>query len=93
MAPRKYTKAQRDSAKKWDAANLDRLSIALPKGKKAEIQAAAGQAGTSVNAYIAEAIEQRLERERAAQQPRSGPQDAQEQEPAPGGADRSAART
>lgn len=68
MPPRKYTEAQKNSAKKWDAANLDRLSLALPKGKKAEIQAAAAQAGESMNQYIAGAIDQRMERQQAAGQ-------------------------
>ena len=34
MPPRKYTDAKRDGNRKWDAANLDRISIALPKGQK-----------------------------------------------------------
>lgn len=68
MPPRKYTEAQKNSAKKWDSANLDRLSLALPKGKKAEIQAAAAQAGESMNQYIAGAIDQRMERQQAAGQ-------------------------
>ena len=42
---RKYTEAQKRSAKKWDAANLDRVSIAMPKGKKDDIKAAAAAGG------------------------------------------------
>lgn len=60
MAERKYTEAQKLSAKKWDAANLDRVSIAMPKGKKDEIKAAAFVAGESMNQYIITAIEQRM---------------------------------
>jgi len=30
----KYTEAQKQSAQKWDAANLDRMSLALPKGSR-----------------------------------------------------------
>ena len=56
---RKYTEAQKKSAKKWDAENLDRISIALPKGMKAEIKAAAGESG-SVNGFIREAVEAKL---------------------------------
>lgn len=56
---RKYTEAQKKSAKKWDAENLDRISIALPKGMKVEIKAAAGEGG-SVNGFIREAVEARL---------------------------------
>lgn len=60
MAERKYTEAQKLSAKKWDAANLDRVSIAMPKGKKDEIKAAAFVVGESMNQYIITAIEQRM---------------------------------
>ena len=73
MPPRQYTEAQKNSARKWDAANLDRLSLALPKGKKAEIQAAARQAGESVNQYIAGAINQRMERDKAAREGEQAP--------------------
>lgn len=61
--PRKYTEAQKKSAKKWDAANLDRVSIAMPKGKKDDIKAAATAAGESMNQYIINAVDQRMEQE------------------------------
>lgn len=60
---RKYTEAKKDGNRKWDAANLDRISIAIPKGEKDLIKAAANQAGESVNAYIAAAVRQRMERD------------------------------
>ena len=62
--PRKYTEAQKQSAKKWDAANLDRLSIALPKGQKDIIKAHAAERGESVNAFIGRAIECQMERDK-----------------------------
>ena len=65
MTARKYTEAQKQSAKNWDDKNLDRMSLALPKGKKAEIQAAAGRVGESMNQYIKGAIDQRLARDAA----------------------------
>jgi len=61
--PRKYTEAQKKSAKKWDAANLDRMSIAVPKGKKDAIKAAATAAGESMNQYIITAVDQRMEQD------------------------------
>ena len=61
--PRKYTEAQKKSAKKWDAANLDRVSIAMPKGKKDDIKAAATAAGESMNQYIINAVDQRMKQE------------------------------
>ena len=61
---RKYTEAQKKSAKKWDAANLDRVSIAMPKGKRDDIKEAASSAGESMNQYIITAIDQRMERDK-----------------------------
>ena len=63
MAPQKYTEARREGNRKWDAANLDRISIAMAKGKKDQIKAAAAAVGESMNQYIITAIEQRMERE------------------------------
>ena len=56
--------AQRKSAQKWDAANLDRISVALPKGKKDEIKAAAAIHGETMNQYVKTAIDQRLEHDK-----------------------------
>ena len=46
------SEAQKKSAKKWDAANLDRVSIAMPKGMKDTVKAAAaaGRACASAGA-------------------------------------------
>lgn len=60
--PRKYTEAQKKSAQKWDAANLDRLSIALPKGRREQIKIFAAAHGESVNAFISRAIEETMKR-------------------------------
>lgn len=56
----KYTDARRDGNRRWDAANLDRISIAMSKGKKDEIKVAAIAAGESMNQYIITAVEQRM---------------------------------
>ena len=61
--PQKYTEARRDGNRRWDTANLDRLSLAMPKGKKDVIKAAAAAAGESVNAYINAAIDERMARD------------------------------
>ena len=63
---RKYTEAQKQSARKWDAANLDRISIAVPKGQKDVIKAHAEARGESVNAFVGRAIEETMERDNAA---------------------------
>ena len=63
---RKYTEAQKQSARKWDAANLDRMSIAVPKGQKDVIKAHAEARGESVNAFVGRAIEETMQRDNAA---------------------------
>ena len=63
IAERKYTEAQKKSAQKWDAANLDRVSVAMPKGKKDIIKAHAEARSESVNGFINRAISETLERE------------------------------
>ena len=54
------SEAQKKSAQKWDAANLDRVSIAMPKGMKDTVKAAATVAGESMNQYIIGATDKRL---------------------------------
>lgn len=63
---RKYTEAQKQSARKWDAANLDRISIAVPKGQKDVIKAHAEARGESVNAFVGRAIEETMQRDKTA---------------------------
>ena len=64
--PRKYTEAQKQSARKWDAANLDRISIAVPKGHKDAIKAHAEAHSESVNGFINRAIDETMERDNGA---------------------------
>ena len=63
MPLRKYTEAKRDGNRKWDAANLDRISLALPKGQKDVIKAHAESMGESVNGFIARAIENQMKQD------------------------------
>lgn len=60
------SEAQKKSAAKWDAANLDRLSLALPAGSRDAIKAHAAQRGESVNAFIGRAIREQIQRDNAA---------------------------
>ncbi len=60
----KYTEAKKKGNRKWDAANLDRLSLAVPKGRKAEIQAHAQGMGETVNGFLKRAIEETIERDK-----------------------------
>lgn len=61
ISPQKYTDARRDGNRKWDAANLDRVSIAMPKGKKDVIKAHAEAHSESVNGFINRAIDETIE--------------------------------
>ena len=61
--PRKYTEAQKQSAKKWDSANLDRMSLAVPKGQRDAIKAHAKGRGETVNSFINRAISETIERD------------------------------
>ena len=61
----KYTEAKKEGNKRWDAKNLDRMSIALPKGSKEEIKSHAEKRGESVNGFISRAIKETIEREKA----------------------------
>ena len=71
MAERKYSEAQKKASKKWDAANLDRMSLAVPKGTKDAIKAHAAGAGESVNGFINRLIDGALSGDAAV-----GPSDA-----------------
>jgi hypothetical protein len=61
----KYTEAKKEGNKRWDAKNLDRLSIALPKGSKDEIKEHTERTGESMNGFISRAIKETIEREKA----------------------------
>lgn len=55
-----YTEKKKVSNRKWDSENLDRISYTVPKGQKATIQAAAQEAGESVNQYTQGALLARM---------------------------------
>ena len=67
----KYTEARKEGNRKWDAANLDRLSLALPKGSREAIKAHAEARNESVNSFIGRAITETMARDGA-----DGPQEA-----------------
>ena len=60
-----YTAAVKRAKEKYEAKAYDRLSVVLIKGKKEEIQAAAAAAGLSVNAWVSQAIDEKLQKESA----------------------------
>ncbi len=63
MAERRNSEARIRSNNKWTNANYDRINIAVKKGRKDVIQAIADTQGKSVNAYVVEAIDEKLERD------------------------------
>ncbi len=59
----KTSKAQRDASLKWERENNEKITVKLRIGtdpSKAQIRAAAAAAGQSVNAWIIEAIRDKL---------------------------------
>ncbi len=72
MGKRKYTEGIKKSNRNWDAANLDRMSLALPKGSKDTIKAHAEAHNESVNGFIGRAISETMERD-TSQQPVGAP--------------------
>lgn len=49
----------------WAKENMDRISLALPKGSKEKIQGHAKKRGESVNGFIGRAITETIERDDA----------------------------
>ena len=56
----KYTEARKAGNRKWDAANLDRISIAAPKGTKDRWKAVAADRGQSLNQLIVESVDNQI---------------------------------
>lgn len=61
MAP--ASKAQQRAVAKYMKNNYDELKVRVPKGKKEKIKAAAESSGKSLNGYINEAIDEKMQSE------------------------------
>jgi len=61
------SKAQQKAVNKYMKANYDRINLTVPKGQKDAIAKAAVAASQSVNAFINQAITERMERDKAEQ--------------------------
>lgn len=48
---------------KWQSENCERISLVVKKGRKDEIKAAAEKQGQSLNGYIVNAIDEKMERD------------------------------
>ncbi|MNM22051.1 hypothetical protein D3C81_324210 [compost metagenome] len=57
-------KASTRAKDKYNAANYDQVKFWTPKGYREEIDAAADSAGMSRNAFIMEAIKEKIQREK-----------------------------
>lgn len=58
-------KASTIAKNKYNAKNYDNLRIVVKKGRKADIQAHAEKQGKSLNAFVNEAIDEKIERDNA----------------------------
>lgn len=58
-----YTQARKTANAKYEAETVERISLVVPKGHKADIKAHAEQRGESVNGFINRAIDEAMERD------------------------------
>lgn len=56
-------KASTRAKNNYNAKNYDSLRIVVKKGRKAEIKAHAERQGKSINGYVTEAIDEKMERD------------------------------
>lgn len=54
------SKAQQRAVAKYMAANYDEMKIRIPKGQKSTVEAAATEAGESINQYTQKALLARM---------------------------------
>lgn len=59
-----YSEAQKKATIKYAKKNLKRIPLDVQKEKYEEIKQAADRAGETVNGYIKQAIEERMQREK-----------------------------
>ncbi len=58
-------KASTRAKNKYREKAYDRVELVLPKGRKEAIQDAATRAGQSLNGYVTQAVDERIERDGA----------------------------
>lgn len=63
----KVSKAQQRAVQKYVKNNYDRVVLTLPKGKRDEIKQYAEMSDKSMNAYIVQAIEEKISNDRGRQ--------------------------
>lgn len=57
------SEAMKRAAKKYNQEKIDRISMRVPKGKRAIIQEHAAKNGESINAFVLRAVEETIARE------------------------------
>ena len=63
MNERKNSEARIKANNRYNEKTYDRINIAIPKGRKAELQAIATTKGESLNKYVTTAIDERIARD------------------------------
>ena len=58
--PREITPAQRKAVGKYERENYDKVLLRMPQGERERMRAAADSAGQSLNAYILDAVRDRM---------------------------------
>jgi hypothetical protein len=64
MADKKTSEAKRASNRRWDEQNIERLTVAVPIGKKQIIKDYAAAHGEKISGFINLAIDEAMERDR-----------------------------
>ena len=59
-----YTLARKAANAKYEADTVERVSLVMPKGHKAEIQAHAKARGESLNGFVNRAIDETIQRDK-----------------------------
>lgn len=57
------TDAQRRASSKYLAESVESFSVRVPKGRKEHYQAAAAAAGLSLNQFVVDALDEKIERD------------------------------
>lgn len=61
-----YTKAGQKAVDKYIKNNYDNVTLRVPKGRQAELQAHAEGQGESLNGFIVRAVDETIERDKEA---------------------------